>query len=265
MEVDQLGVKPMAMVTTFPKRGFLRVGIGAAVAALTALGATQPATAGTTAPSRVLKTYTGDYAGYVSADNALFRFITSTLKVPVCLPDVADTGIANVALQGGAGGTNVGAEVTVHCGGGSGSVGYEYGNSGLGRFRLSPKAGDVLTISVYYDQVHHYDHFAVTDATQRITRTVAVAVSRQVFVQAVLGARFPYENVRRPPKDTRVWEFTDSHLTSYSGIRGSITGPWGTWQVIDTTNGTPAGAIVADAPVLWNRDQNFGVWLRAHG
>jgi hypothetical protein len=33
-------------------------------------------------------------------------------------------------------------------------------------------------------------------------------------------------------------------------------------EVIDTTTGTSAGAVVVNSPLLWNNGQNFGVWLR---
>lgn len=52
-------------------------------------------------------------------------------------------------------------------------------------------------------------------------------------------------------------------MTTYSGVHGTLLGPWTTYQVIDTTTGTAAGAVVISSPVLWNNGQNFGVWLRA--
>ena len=69
-----------------------------------------------------------------------------------------------------------------------------------------------------------------------------------------------------PPRaDTQIWQFTGTQVTTYSGAHGSILGPWATTEAIDTTDGTPAGAVVADATVLphWpNPGGDFGVWLR---
>ena len=73
-----------------------------------------------------------------------------------------------------------------------------------------------------------------------------------------------------PPADAQIWQFTDSKVTTYRGDRGTILGPWATSRWIDTTDGTRAGMVVADASVLSNatRDlnagQDFGVWLRHH-
>jgi hypothetical protein len=75
-------------------------------------------------------------------------------------------------------------------------------------------------------------------------------------------AMFDKTTVTPPPADTQLWQFTGSHVTTYGGDHGSILGPWATSQWIDTTDGTHAGAMVADATVLSNAGQDFGVWLR---
>jgi hypothetical protein len=61
-----------------------------------------------------------------------------------------------------------------------------------------------------------------------------------------------------------------SKVTTYRGDHGTILGPWATSRWIDTTDGTHAGAVVADASVLSKArqepsnaaGQDFGVWLR---
>lgn len=67
-----------------------------------------------------------------------------------------------------------------------------------------------------------------------------------------------------PPSDVRLWRFTGTRITTYSGQHGSPLGPWATGGRIDTADGTPAGAVVADATVLANGGQDFSVWLRHH-
>jgi hypothetical protein len=74
-----------------------------------------------------------------------------------------------------------------------------------------------------------------------------------------------------PPADAQIWQFTGSKVTTYRGDHGSILGPWATSRWIDTTDGTHAGAVVADASVLSNATgevsnagRDFGVWLRHH-
>ncbi|HEU5385411.1 MAG TPA: hypothetical protein VFV73_05880 [Streptosporangiaceae bacterium] len=45
--------------------------------------------------------------------------------------------------------------------------------------------------------------------------------------------------------DTRLLQFTNTHVTTYSGDRGTLTGPWATWKYIATTTGTAAGTVIA--------------------
>ena len=52
-------------------------------------------------------------------------------------------------------------------------------------------------------------------------------------------------------------------MTTYTGDRGTITGPWATWKYIATTTGTAAGTMIAGPSELSNGGANFGVWLRA--
>jgi hypothetical protein len=131
---------------------------------------------------------------------------------------------------------------------------------------VNPSPGDKLSASIYYDRHGHYA-LAVSDITQATTQTVTVAapyVGSMPLNSAQVLAMFDKATVTPPPADTQLWQFTGSHVTTYGGDHGSILGPWATSQWIDTTDGTHAGAIVADATVLSNAGQDFGVWLRHH-
>lgn len=77
-------------------------------------------------------------------------------------------------------------------------------------------------------------------------------------------AMFDNRKMTPPPADTQVRQFTGSKVTTYRGDHGSILGPWATSQWTDTTDGTHAGAVVADASLLSHGGQDFGVWLRHH-
>ena len=78
------------------------------------------------------------------------------------------------------------------------------------------------------------------------------------------------DTVVPPPADAQIWQFTGSKVTTYRGDHGTILGPWATSRWIDTTDGTHAGAIVADASGLSTARQEpsnaagqaFGIWLR---
>ncbi len=64
----------------------------------------------------------------------------------------------------------------------------------------------------------------------------------------------------RPDADARLFAVSGVHVTSYNGTMGSVVGPWDYQQLM---YGTSLSNDFADAPVLWNGGQNFGVWLRA--
>jgi hypothetical protein len=85
-------------------------------------------------------------------------------------------------------------------------------------------------------------------------------------------AMFDNSTMTPPPADTQIWQFTGSKVTTYRGDHGTILGPWATSRWIDTTDGTHAGAVVADSSILSTARQEpsnaagqaFGVWLRHH-
>jgi hypothetical protein len=60
----------------------------------------------------------------------------------------------------------------------------------------------------------------------------------------------------------QLWQFTDSAVTTYTGVHGTIAGPWTTAQVVDTTNGHSTGQLVMSPSFLFSNGANFGAWLR---
>ena len=66
-----------------------------------------------------------------------------------------------------------------------------------------------------------------------------------------------------PPSNLRLWQFTSSAVTTYTGVHGTMTGPWTTNEVIDTTNGGASGQTVMSPSFLFNNNANFGAWIRA--
>ena len=132
-----------------------------------------------------------------------------------------------------------------------------------GSFRVSPQVGDRLATSIYYDR-HGHTYFTATDLTQHTTQTVRLNAGgiNPIFNWATLHVTVD-GTVPPPAADTRLWQFTDSHLTTYTGVRGTILGPWQTDELIKTTDGTSTGTVVASPSRLWNGGQNFGVWLHA--
>jgi hypothetical protein len=154
------------------------------------------------------------------------------------------------------------AQITAAPGGGPGSVTWAATGHASGRFHLSPNPGDQLALSLYYNQANGTDSFTVTDLTQHITQTTSAGVGAVVYDQARLAVAVAGA-VAFPSADVRLWQFTGSHLTTYTANRGTITGPWQTSTLTVTLNGTPLSAFKASPSFLWNGGQDFGVWLRA--
>jgi hypothetical protein len=158
------------------------------------------------------------------------------------------------------------ANIQVTPGGGAGSISY-MSNAAQGTFTVSPAPGDQVQVSIFYDQHGHYS-LTVTDTTQATTQTVAVAApyaGSMPLNSAQALAMFDNNTMTPPPADTQLWQFTGTKVTTYRGDHGSVLGPWATSRWIDTTDGTHAGAVVADAAVLMqlpDQGQDFGVWLR---
>ena len=215
-------------------------------------------------------TYTSGFAGYADSVGP-FRFVATTMTVPPAQTPPANGGTALVSIGHNGGPTpRPYANIQVTPDGGAGSISYD-SNNAQGTFTVNPAPGDRVGVSIFYDQNGHYS-FTVTDTTQGTTQTVTVAApyaGSMPLNSAGVLAMFDNSTMTPPPADTQIWQFTGSKVTTYRGDHGSILGPWATSRWIDTTDGTHAGALVADASVLPNVEmpnggQDFGVWLRHH-
>lgn len=66
-----------------------------------------------------------------------------------------------------------------------------------------------------------------------------------------------------PASQFRAFDFTNSAVETYTGARGTLTGPWTTSQVVMTSNGQSSGTVEASNPALWDGGRNFRTWVRA--
>jgi len=205
--------------------------------------------------------YTTSQAGYVTGGR-YFRFISTTVRVPYLQYQSGSNGSAEVVL-----GSRVGPPATlrVAAGGGTGSLSYTWSSGTQFHtghlYGVAPVPGDLLRLSVYYDRQGH-DFFTATEITEGVSQTTRVDVVPVVYTAAEATGVVNNATVVAPRADTRLWAFSGTRVTTYSGVHGTLLGPWTTHQVIDTTTGTPAGVVVISSPVLWNNGQNFGAWLR---
>jgi hypothetical protein len=228
----------------------------AAGLALATMGFTGAGSAGGAAAARQSigpPSYQAGWAGY-TAQGRWFRFASTTVTVPARYVLGRAAGSANIMLQGR--GSVAPAQILVEAGGGAGSVSWN-----LGTFRLRPQVGDRLALSIYYDR-HGHDFLTATDVTQGTTQTIRMNVPKMTYLTARVFARVA-PTTPAPRADVRLWKYADSRLTTYTGSHGTLLGPWTTSAMIDTSTGTATGRVVASPSGLWNRGQNFGVWLRA--
>ena len=248
------------------RRGITRV-LYAAAAAGIALTTTGLAGAGTQATAAIRSlsppVYTTGQAGYVSSGR-WFRFVSTTVTIPPRKVPAERGGSMFMTLQNTAQSPWPLAFILVGPGGGSGSVGWSISDETLNTFAMSPKVGDQLRVSIYYDRRGHTE-FSAADLTQGITRTARMDTGDIVYNQVLLYGHTTsfLAPVLPPPADVRLWKAASTRVTTYSGVHGTIVGPWTTRKMINTSTGTPAGRVVASPSGSWNGGANFGVWLRA--
>ncbi len=261
------GRERLAKAPRLARKGFIRALAAGAAAGITLTaaglaGAAAPALAAT--QSLGPPSYNPVDAGY-NAQGRSFRFVSTTLTVaPRIMPKDSD-GSAIIGIHATCPGQCAppSAYIYVAPGGGPGTVVYQGGFT-AGSFRVSPQIGDQLTVSIYYDR-HGHNFFTAADLTQHTTQTVRLRAEgiSPVFDHAVLDV-LAAGTVPPPAADTQLWNFTGSHLTTYTGVHGTVLGPWQTSQEIKTTDGTATGTVVTSPSALSNGGQDFGVWLRHH-
>ena len=194
------------------------------------------------------------------ASGRWFRFVGTTVTVP---PAGAYGHYARVALRG----QNVaGVTLAIKPGGGPVSVGWAVGGApfgmGGGALDIAPAAGDSVRIDLYYDKTGGGVTATATDLTTNVTAAQTIGEgTTAIFTKAEIGAVL--DNPASPPTaDSRLWQFTDTAVTTTTGVHGTVTGPWTTSMVIDTINGQPGGQVVMSPSFLFSNNASFGVWIR---
>jgi len=234
--------------------------VATAGAALLTVGTTGATAAGAATHYPVI--YTSSQAGY-TVSGRWFRYVATYVKVP---PAGSVSNYALVAL----GGSNVaGVNLGIKAGGGPDSIGWAVGSQPFGMgggllSNVSPKVGDTVLIDLYYNKATGGVTATATDTTSNQTQSVTIAEGKTALFTSAEVAGYIHNPSSPPAADTRLWQFTDSHVTTYTGTRGTMTGSWTTSQVIDTTNGHSTGHLVFSPSLPFNKGANFGAWLRTY-
>ncbi|HEY5990425.1 MAG TPA: hypothetical protein VIV12_29160 [Streptosporangiaceae bacterium] len=133
-------------------------------------------------------------------------------------------------------------------------------------------AGDTVLISEFYSRTQGFDRFTVNDQTsgQSLIFTLKDTTS-ELYGQARVGAEFgctPWaacgggQVAYTPPlQEKHLVSFTNTRLTTYSGLKTSLIAPWTHSKLFMTADGTSTTAIEAAPHGLWNSGMNFGVFL----
>jgi len=240
-------------------RHVLSAAAAVAGAALLAMGAALAfaGSAAAGAKARDQAVYTTSQAGYVTGGGRHFRFVTATVRVAPAQPQKA--GYAGIVL-GGAGITE---PATLLAGAGGGFVGWNFSGwpslMAGARLNLSPKVGDLLRLSIYYDQ-HGHVYFTAAGVTSGTSDTFKAPVRSGTLYTAAEVAGFDWYRTAAPRTSFRLWAVSGIRVTTYTGVRGTMLGPWATSKILHTTTGGAGGAVVTYPSGLWRSGQNFGVW-----
>ena len=249
----------------------MRRNIVRAIAGATAAGAvigtfgltTAGAASAATAPVVV---YGNHYAGYDTAynNNWLFRYVATTMPVKACRIAASKNPVAETQLWSG---TRWLAGITVLCNGGAGSVFFYDQKSATahaqGGFRLSPRTGDRLRITISRNVPARQDSFTVTDLRSRQSQTVRVTTSAAVvYHHAFVGSLIARNADVMPLPAARklLWSFANTRVVTYGGVRGTLLGPWTTFEEIDRTSG---GVTVMYPGSLSSGGAAFSTYLHA--
>jgi hypothetical protein len=206
------------------------------------------------------------YAGYDTAynNNWLFRYVATTVPVKACRIAPDKNPAAEVQLWTG---TRWAAIIAVFCNGGAGSVGFYADKTATtyaeGAFRLSPRVGDRLRLSIYRNAPGHQDSLTATDLRTRQSQTVRVTTSAAVaYHHAFLGSVI-YSNtdvMPLPAARELLWTFQNTRVVSNGGVSGTLAGPWSTFEETDQTSG---GVTVMYPGTLSSSGASFSTYLHA--
>jgi hypothetical protein len=215
-----------------------------AIGASLALAASLPAGA-STGPRLTSQ----EQAGY-AASGARFRFVETTFTLPDATKFASEVGGLGVSVQL-ISSENTWMVLSFNTTTASGvyaasyanefNAGQSIGASGALGANGWAKAGDSVTLSIYYDRAGN-DHLTAIDNTTGEAHFRAVAITTTSYTHARLGAEFgatpsstaPYT---APAAETHLVALTGIHLTTYSGHRSGLVSWWERQQVLMVNNG----------------------------
>ena len=235
----------------------LAAALAAGGAILLTAGPAVPAAASSRAAASPAATVsTSHMAGYVPGGGRHFRYVETTVRVSAARTAAQP---AEVTL-GGAGATPV--FLGVKAGGGANSVGWAIGVQPFGMgggtlTALAPAPGDLVRLSIYYDQKGHV-FFTAVDTTKGASQTFQATVGTSTLFTAAEAAVYETGYTATVMSDFKLWAFTGTRVTTYTGVKGTLLGPWTTSQVVAVAG----GSVVMSPSVLFSNGADFNIWRR---
>jgi hypothetical protein len=123
--------------------------------------------------------------------------------------------------------------------------------------------GDRLRISISRNVAGHQDSFTVINLRTGRSQTVRVTTSTAVvYHHAFVGSEIDRnaDVMPLPATSKLLWNFRNSRVITYGGVRGTFLGPWATVKEIDRTS---AGVTVMYPGNLSSRGANLSTYLHA--
>ena len=249
-------------------RTLLLTAAGVTVATAGCLGAGTAQAVVPGSPMLARAAFSQRFAGYRVgyATHWRFRWLTATVPVLSCAATAARHGWLLNGTALGVGDPRWQAELGVRCAGAAAApveaLVTTNGRTAAYRLPLRMRAGDHVTLSLYYDRPAGKLRLRATDRSTGRQASRWLTVGMGISYQGA-GAGSVFAGPRSsPPANTETAAYSDVHLTSYSGHRATMFGPWPATEVVATTTGDSRGAVVARPSMLLSGGTRFLVWQR---
>lgn len=251
----------------------LAIGLVATAAAMTPLITTAAASASTAVTRPVI--FSNEQAGAaISAPRVHYRYVQTTFTLPkssklpyssggglsVQLRSPGEIFVLGISAVPGSQWNAAAVDLQPGSCTSAGCIVYSNANSPV------MNAGDRVTLSAFYNTSTGFLFYTADDTTSGATFAARFNDPGALFSSARVGAEFavfpaatPGSAFVPPAADFRLAVLTGTIVTQVNGTHVSLVK---SSQVVETSDGTSAGALQVNAPTVFNNGANTGIWVR---